>query len=184
MKTASIRASCILFSLLAPSSFSGGWEMKGGIVYWRLAGYTCPAPQLTQPMPTHFAIENKVGVICPFTVGPQRCVFTFVLGPLDPGSYWMKESSPLPGSPEFSFTIPASSEQLVTNIALNVSGQLTFHVNGYGDVRYVVQKTSDFATWNNGVTLIGESDFTETAVSTEPVYYRIKIVAPPPTVIP
>jgi hypothetical protein len=185
MKTALFRASFIAM-LFLPSTFAGGWEMKGGIVYWLHTGYSCPPFFLTNSLPDHFAIEKKVGVVCPFgALGNQRSLYTFVLGPLAAGTYWMKESGDLspPNAPEVPFTVPASSEQLITNLTLNVSGQVSFHINGYGVVHYVIQKTSDFKSWIDADTLVGESDFSEQAVSADPIFYRIKIVSPPPTIL-
>jgi hypothetical protein len=86
MKTASLRASFIALFLFTSAALGGTLQLKGGIAYWILTTSSCPGSYLTNTSPDHFVIAQHTGVICPFSLGNQRSVHTFVLGPLPPNS--------------------------------------------------------------------------------------------------
>jgi hypothetical protein len=158
--------------------------LKGGVLYIKITGNSCPGFQLTATAQTNrFQIREKVGVICEQPFPPLKAEFTFVIGPVAAGPvYIVTQDDPFNG---FRIDVPESAERLVTNAGRNSEGKFSFHINGYGNIRYIVQRTTDFITWTDTPTLIGESDFIENTAQTEtPYYYRVKIMNPPATILP
>jgi len=169
----------ILSFVFALAAFESSADIifKGGVLY--VTGTAPVGTRLTLTKTTQGVYEIRPipgGFTIP--VIPQMTyTYTFAIGSLPPGPVRIAQSSSFFGpAPSVIVDIPHSDEKLLVNSTFNADGRFTFHVNGVNDVRYVVQKSSDFQNWTDLQTLVGESDFVAPEPPTEsPIFYRIQI---------
>ena len=174
------------FALYSLSALGVDQEIifRGGIVYYRLVTDACPPLSVSRgTFPNSFVVKNESAVCLPVIPKPQA-ERLFVLGPLSPGTYQIFFGTIVPPA-AITFTISENSDRTITNYTVTADGRGSFHILGVGETSYIIQSSEDMISWNDVVTLTGDSDYTEPQSSMiKPLCYRVRIEAPPPNVNP